>query len=163
MLRGGTCVCNASQNMYKHVSSLEHAIPNSVKFRVSPGYLPNNCQFLNLEVTGDDFRDQWEHRDILAFSSPHTHLPLAAGFPHTTPCCHLSTASSNGDPAVLWSSIGQIWASLQWALHSRGDHGARPVTSSKCVWALLALVLVTSTLPPPCHRTWTTLLTSGCK
>lgn len=85
--------------MYKDMSSLEHAIPNSVKFGVSPGYLPNNCQFLNLEVSGDDFRDQWEHRDILAFSSPHTHLPLAAGFP--TP-----------HPAVIYLQPHQMVTSL---------------------------------------------------
>lgn len=97
MLRDGTCVCNASQNLFKDTPSLEHAILNSVKFGVSTGYLPSNCQFFNLKVSGDNFRDQSEHRDILAFSSLHTHLPSAAGFPHITPCFHTSMSSSNSD------------------------------------------------------------------
>lgn len=81
MLRDGTCVCNASQNLFKDTSSLEHAILNSVKFGASMGYLPSNCQFFNLKVSGDNFKDQWQQRNILVFSSLHTHLPSAAGFP----------------------------------------------------------------------------------
>jgi len=60
MLRDGTCTCNASQNLFKDTLSLEQAIPNSVKFGASTGYLPSNCQFFNLKVSGDNFRDQWK-------------------------------------------------------------------------------------------------------
>lgn len=163
MLRDGTCVCNASQNLFKDASSLEHAIPNSVKFGASKGYLPSNCQFFNLKASEDDVRDRWEHRDILAFSSLHAHPPSAAGFPHITPCSHTSTSSSNGDPAATRSSTGQTSASPRRALHSQGDRGARSATTRECFPVLPTLTLVISALLPPCRHASTTALASGCR
>lgn len=88
MLKDGTCVWTVSQNLFKDMSPLECTIPNSVKIGVSMGYLPSNCQFFNLKISGDNSKDQSEHRDILAFSSPHAYLPSAAGFSHILFCFH---------------------------------------------------------------------------
>lgn len=119
MLTDGTCVCTVSRNLFKDMSPLEQTILNSVKFGVSVGYLPSNCQFFNLKMSGDNFKDQWEHRDILAFSSLHAYLPSAAGFSHIPSCFHTSTSVPNCDPAITWGSTRQTWASLCWALQAK--------------------------------------------
>lgn len=74
ILRDGTCVCNAFQNLFKDMSCLEQVIPNSVKFGTSMGYLPSKWQFFNLKVSGDNSRDHWKQGYfgclLSAYSSP---------------------------------------------------------------------------------------------
>lgn len=112
MLRDGACVCYASQNLNKDTSSLEHAVPNSVKFGVSMDYLPSNCQFFNLKVSRDDFRDQWEWR--------HFGFPLSA----QSPCFSCRFSPQHSLPSYIfvlikWGSscnVEQYRADLSWLM-----------------------------------------------
>lgn len=121
------------------MSPLECTIPNSVKLGVSMGYLPSNCQYFNLKTSGDNSKDQWEHRDILALSSPHAYLPSTAGFSHILFCFHFYICTKQ------WPST--IWFELTYAEHCK----SRWLEWSKAYYnkSMLRAFPATVQSPPP--------------